>query len=141
MVCELAIETPLLSRGMSVLRLCTARASRTTEAPPKSTALVSSIPTNAQPHRRDEALTSTPGCVRSSEQLAAVTTPISTESLTRRLIDEVLREREPLAERIVARVISEFPPFAAQHPEDLLPGVLSNLELVLGAVRDGRTPT
>jgi PucR-like helix-turn-helix protein len=79
--------------------------------------------------------------VRSSEQLAAVTTPISTESLTRRLIDEVLREREPLARRIVARVSSEFAPYATQRPEDLLPGILSNVELVLRAVRDGRTPT
>jgi hypothetical protein len=67
--------------------------------------------------------------------------PISTESLTRRLIDEVLREREPLARRIVARVSSEFAPYATQRPEDLLPGILSNVELVLGAVREGCTPT
>jgi hypothetical protein len=67
-----------------------------------------SIPTNVQPDRLDKALVRTRGCVRSSEQLAAVTTPISTESLTRPLIDEVLREREPLARRIVARVTSEF---------------------------------
>src|SRR6185437_15527184 len=100
----LAIELPLLSRGMSVLGLCIARASRATEAPPKSPALVLSIPTNVQPDRRGEALARTRACVRSSEQLAAVTTPISTESLTRPLIDEVLREREPLARRIVARV-------------------------------------
>src|SRR4051812_17345093 len=94
---ELAIEVPLLSRGMSVLRLCIARASRATEAPPNSTALGLSIPTNVQPDRRDGARARTLGYVRSSEQLAAVTTPISTESLTRPLIDEVLREREPLA--------------------------------------------
>jgi hypothetical protein len=94
-----------------------------------------------QPDRLDEALARTRGCVRSAEQLAAVTTPIFTESLTRRLIDEVLREREPLARRIVARVTSEFAPYARQHPDDLLPGVLSNVELVLGAVRDGRTLT
>jgi hypothetical protein len=70
-----------------------------------------------------------------------VTTPNSTESLTRRLIDEVLREREALARRIVARVSSEFVPYATQRPEDLLPGILSNVELVLRAVRDDRTPT
>src|ERR1700756_5659805 len=99
---ELAIETPLLSRGMSVLRLCIARASRTTEAPPKSTALVLSIPTNVQPHRRDQTPPAPPGCGRSPEQPPAVTTPISPESLPRRLIDEVLREREQLAQRIVA---------------------------------------
>src|SRR5437868_6968382 len=132
---ELAIEVPLLSRRMKVLRLCIARASRATEAPPKSTALVLSIPTNVQPDRPDEALPRTRGCVRSSEQLAAVTTPISTESLTSRLIDEVLRERGPLARRIVARVSSEFAPYATQRPEDLLPGILSNVELVLRAVR------
>jgi hypothetical protein len=100
-----------------------------------------SISTNVQPDRPDQALARTRGCVRSSEQLAAVTTPISTESLTRRLLDEVLREREPLARRIVARVSSEFAPYATQRPEDLLPGILSNVELVLSAVRDGRTLT
>ena len=94
-----------------------------------------------RPDRPDEALPRTRGCVRSSEQLAAVTTPISTESVTRPLIDEVLREREQLARRIVARVSSEFAAYATQRPEDLLPGILSNVELVLRAVRDGRTPT
>src|SRR5258708_39557984 len=133
MASELAIELPLPSRRISVLRLCIARASRATEAPPKLTALVLSIPTNVQPDRLDEALARSRGCVRSSEQLAAVTPPISTESLTRRLIDEVLRERESLALRIVARVSRECAPYGAQRPEDLLPGILSNVELVLCA--------
>jgi hypothetical protein len=104
-------------------------------------ALLLSIPTTVQPDRLHEALARPCGCVRSSETDRRVTTPTSTESLTRRLIDEVLREREPLARRIVARVSSEFAPYATQRPEDLLPGILSNVALVLGAVRDGRTLT
>src|SRR5258708_40052325 len=94
---ELGIELPLLSRGMSVLRLCIARASGATEVPPKSTALVLSIPTNVQPDRPDEALPRTGGCGRAPGQVAAATAPVSTRAPPRRPSQWVLPEGRPRA--------------------------------------------
>lgn len=54
------------------------------------------------------------------------------------LLGSVARHLPALSRRIVERMQEEMPAYAALTPEDLLPGVSTNLELMLPAMRTGR---
>jgi len=62
-----------------------------------------------------------------------------TEDETRtRLLGSVFEDLEPLSQRIVASMQQEMPAYAALSEEELLPGVVTNLRLMLPAMRSGR---